>query len=51
MERIAAAEGWISSDPEKLGAFLQWIDRLRSYDLPYSSLDAAMERMRECLRA
>jgi peptidoglycan/xylan/chitin deacetylase (PgdA/CDA1 family) len=51
MERIAAAEGWISSDPEKLGAFLQWIDRLRCYDLPYSSLDAAMERIRECLRA
>lgn len=51
IERIAAAEGWISSDPEKLGAFLQWIDRLRCYDLPYSSLDAAIERIGECLRA
>jgi peptidoglycan/xylan/chitin deacetylase (PgdA/CDA1 family) len=51
IERIAAAEGWISSDPEKLGTFLQWTDRLRCYDLPYSSLDAAMERIGECLRA
>ena len=51
IERIAAAESWISSDPEKLGAFLQWTDRLRCYDLPYSSLDAAMERIGECLRA
>jgi hypothetical protein len=51
IERIAAAESWISSDPEKLGAFLQWTDRLRCYDLPYSSLDAAIERIGECLRA
>ncbi|MGD0778901.1 MAG: PqqD family peptide modification chaperone [Candidatus Solibacter sp.] len=51
IERIAAAEGWISSDPEKLGAFLQWTDRLRCYDLPFSNLDAAIERIGECLRA
>jgi peptidoglycan/xylan/chitin deacetylase (PgdA/CDA1 family) len=51
LERIAAAEGWISSQPEKLEAFLQWIDRLRCYELPFSNLNAAIERIGECLSA
>jgi peptidoglycan/xylan/chitin deacetylase (PgdA/CDA1 family) len=51
VERIAAAESWISSEPEKLGSFLQWADRLDYYDLPYSCLETAVERIAECLRA
>ena len=50
IQRIGAAEGWISSDPEKLGSFLRWTERLQCYDLPFSNLDTAMERIGECLR-
>ncbi len=50
LQRITAAEGWISADPEKLSRFLQWMERVRCYDLPYSSLDAAIEQMEEYLR-
>jgi hypothetical protein len=51
IERIAAAEGWISSDAEKLRAFLRWVEQLRCYDLPFSDLDAAVECIGECLRS
>ena len=51
LERIAASESWISSDPGKLASFLQWTDGLGCYDLPYSSLDAAIEQIEERLRA
>jgi peptidoglycan/xylan/chitin deacetylase (PgdA/CDA1 family) len=50
LERITAAEGWISADPEKLAGFLQWLEGLRCYELPYSSLDAAIEQIVECLQ-
>ena len=51
LQRIAASEGWISSHPEKVAAFLRWIETLRCYELPYSSLDAAIGEIRECVRA
>jgi peptidoglycan/xylan/chitin deacetylase (PgdA/CDA1 family) len=51
LERITAAEGWISADPEKLSRFLQWMEGVRCYDLPYCALDAAIEQMEEYLRA
>lgn len=50
LERITAADGWISADPEKLSRFLQWMERVRCYDLPYSNLDAAIEQMEKHLR-
>ena len=50
LERITAAEGWISADPEKLSRFLEWMEGVRCYDLPYSVLDAAIEQMEEYLR-
>jgi hypothetical protein len=49
LERITAAQGWISADPEKLARFLQWLEGLQCYDLPYSSLDTAIAQMAECL--
>ncbi|MGA2882205.1 MAG: PqqD family peptide modification chaperone [Bryobacteraceae bacterium] len=50
VQRIAASEGWISSDPAKLRAFLLWIERSSCYALPFSDLDAAIERIGACLR-
>jgi peptidoglycan/xylan/chitin deacetylase (PgdA/CDA1 family) len=50
LQRIAASEGWISSDPAKLGAFLQWVGRAACYELPFSDLEAAVARIGECLR-
>jgi hypothetical protein len=47
LERISAAQSWISADPEKLSRFLQWVEGVRCYDLPYSTLDAAIEQMGE----
>jgi peptidoglycan/xylan/chitin deacetylase (PgdA/CDA1 family) len=49
LARITAAEGWISSDLPKVGAFLRWLESVHCYDFPFSSLDAAMERIAECL--
>jgi hypothetical protein len=49
LERISAAESWISADPKKLSKFLQWLEGVRCYDLPYSTLDAAIEQMEGCL--
>jgi hypothetical protein len=50
IQRIAASEGWISSDPAKLGAFLRWVNRTACYELPFSDLDAAIARIGKCLR-
>lgn len=43
LERIAAAESWISSEPAKLERFLHWLEGVRCYDLPYANLDQAVD--------
>jgi hypothetical protein len=45
LERVTAAEGWITSELEKLKRFLQWLEGVRCYDLPFSDLDEALERI------
>lgn len=42
IQRVAASEGWISSEPSKLEAFLGWLGRVSCYELPFSDLDAAV---------
>jgi hypothetical protein len=49
LERIAASESWISAEPHKLNAFLSWLEATRAWALPFSSLDAAIERIEACL--
>ena len=50
LERIAASEGWISSEPARLGAFLGWLERAACYELPFSDLEQAVGRIQRCLQ-
>jgi hypothetical protein len=48
IERIVAAGSWISSDRLKLARFLEWVQDLQCYALPYSNLNEAIIRVRKC---
>jgi peptidoglycan/xylan/chitin deacetylase (PgdA/CDA1 family) len=50
LRRITASEGWISSEPERLGAFLRWLECAACYELPFSNLDQAVSVIQACLR-
>jgi peptidoglycan/xylan/chitin deacetylase (PgdA/CDA1 family)/energy-coupling factor transporter ATP-binding protein EcfA2 len=49
IQKIASSEGWISSDPVKFSCFARWIQEVSPFELSYSNLDEALERILNCV--
>ncbi|MFC1452241.1 PqqD family peptide modification chaperone [Verrucomicrobiota bacterium] len=46
---ITHCETWVASDPERVRAFLQWVQATVAYRLSFSSLDRAVDLLRGAL--
>lgn len=49
LDRMVAADGWISSELRHLERFLGWVREVRCFDLTYADLDSAMAQIQGCL--
>jgi hypothetical protein len=49
LRRMIDANAWVSPDAGDVGDFLRWAESVKSYALPFSSLDRAVDLIRELI--